>query len=98
MAIREASFLVLSTLVIGRPAHLSMLGMGEPIKIIDLANDLIRSRGLRPDVDVEIVVTGLRPGERLTEDLLGPDESWRPSSHSAIREDVSPALGKYGDL
>jgi len=98
MTIHEASALVLSTLVIGRPAHLYMLDMGEPIKIIDLAYDLIRSRGLRPDVDVEIVVTGLRPGERLTEELLGPDEAWRPTSHSAIREVVSPALGKDGDL
>jgi FlaA1/EpsC-like NDP-sugar epimerase len=98
MTIREASALVLSTLVVGRPAHLYMLDMGEPIKILDLAYDLIRSRGLRPDIDVEIVVTGLRPGERLTEDLLGPDEAWRPTSHSAMREVVSPALGKEGDL
>ena len=98
MTIREAAALVLSTLVIGRPTHLYMLDMGEPIKIFDLAHDLIRSRGLRPDIDIKIVVTGLRPGERLTEELLGPDEGWRPTSHPAIRELVSPSLAKEDDL
>ncbi len=98
MTIREAASLVLSTLVIARPAHLYMLDMGEPIRILDLAHDLIRSRGLRPDVDIKTVFTGLRPGERLTEDLLGPDEGWRPTSHPAIREVVSPGLGKEEDL
>jgi FlaA1/EpsC-like NDP-sugar epimerase len=98
MTIREAAALVLSTLVIGRPTHLYMLDMGEPIKIFDLAHDLIRSRGLRPDIDIEIVVTGLRPGERLTEELLGPDEGWRPTSHPSIREVVSPPPGKEEDL
>jgi FlaA1/EpsC-like NDP-sugar epimerase len=98
MTIREAAALVLSTLVIGRPAHLYMLDMGEPIKIFDLAHDLIRSRGLRPDIDIKIVVTGLRPGERLTEELLGPDEGWRPTSHPAIREVISPGAGKEEDL
>ena len=98
MTIREAAALVLSTLVIGRPTHLYMLDMGEPIKIFDLAHDLIRSRGLRPDIDIKIVVTGLRPGERLTEELLGPDEGWRPTSHPAIREVVSPGPGKEEDL
>lgn len=98
MTIREAASLVLSTLVIGRPAHLYMLDMGEPLKIIDIAHDLIRSRGLRPDVDIRTVFTGLRPGERLTEELLGPDEGWRPTSHPAIREVVSPSLGTEEDL
>ena len=98
MTIREASSLVLSSLTIGRPGHLYMLDMGDPIKIYDLANDLIRSRGLRPDVDVKIVITGLRPGERMTEDLLAADEGWRPTDHPAIREVVSPTIGKEEDL
>ena len=98
MTIREAASLVLSTLVIAKPAHLYMLDMGEPIRILDLAHDLIRSRGMRPDIDIKTVFTGLRPGERLTEDLLGPDEGWRPTSHPAIREVVSPGLGKEEDL
>jgi len=98
MTIREASSLVLSSLTIGRPGHLYMLDMGDPIKIFQLANDLIRSRGLRPEVDVKIVITGLRPGERMTEELLAPDEGWRPTDHPSIREVVSPTIGKEEDL
>ena len=98
MTIKEAASLVLSSLTVSRPNHLYMLDMGEPIKIYDLANDLIRSRGMRPDVDIKIVFTGLRPGERMTEDLLAPDEGVRPTSHPSIREVVSPTLGKEDDL
>jgi FlaA1/EpsC-like NDP-sugar epimerase len=98
MTIREAASLVISTLTISSPGHLYMLDMGEPIRILDLANDLIRSRGLRPGVDIEIVFTGLRPGERLTEELLAPDEGWRATTHPAIREVVSPALSTREDI
>ncbi|MGH7763406.1 MAG: polysaccharide biosynthesis protein, partial [Candidatus Dormibacteraceae bacterium] len=98
MTIREAASLVLITLSMSRPGHLYMLDMGEPIKILELAHDLIRARGLRPDVDIKIVVTGLRPGERLTEDLLAPDEGWRPTAHPSIREVVSPSSIKEEDL
>jgi len=98
MTIKEAASLVLSSLTISRPSHLYMLDMGDPIKIFDLANDLIRSRGLRPDVDIKVVFTGLRPGERMTEDLLAPDEGWRPTEHPSIREVISPALGREEDL
>ena len=98
MTIREAASLVLSTLSMSKPGHLYMLDMGEPIRIVDLANDLIRSRGLRPGTDVKIVFTGLRPGDRLTEELLATDEGWRPTEHPAIREVVSPTLVKEEDL
>jgi FlaA1/EpsC-like NDP-sugar epimerase len=98
MTIREAASLVLSTVSMSSPSHLYMLDMGEPIRILDLANDLIRSRGLRPGTDIEIVYTGLRPGERMTEELLGPDEAWRPTAHPVIREVVSPVLGSQEDL
>jgi FlaA1/EpsC-like NDP-sugar epimerase len=98
MTIREAAALVLSTLSMAKPGHLYMLDMGEPIRILDLANDLIRSRGLRPGKDIEIAYTGLRPGERMTEELLGPDEAWRPTAHPVIREVVSPVLGSQEDL
>jgi FlaA1/EpsC-like NDP-sugar epimerase len=98
MTIREAASLVLSTLSMANASHLYMLDMGEPIKILNLANDLIRSRGLRPGTDIEIVFTGLRAGERLTEDLLASDEGWRPTMHPMIREVVSPSLGKESDL
>ena len=98
MTIREAASLVLSTLASAKPSHLYMLDMGDPIRIYDLALDLIRSRGMRPDVDIEIVFTGLRPGERMTEELLAPDEGWRPTDHPAIREVISPVLPSADDL
>ena len=98
MTIKEAASLVLISLVTSKPGHLYMLDMGEPIRIYDLANDLIRARGLRPDVDIKIVITGLRPGERLTEELLAPDEGWRPTDHPSIREVISPASTKEEDL
>jgi FlaA1/EpsC-like NDP-sugar epimerase len=98
MTIHEAASLVLSTLTISKASHLYMLDMGEPIRIFDLANDLIRSRGLRPESDIKIVFTGLRPGERLTEDLLASDEGWRPTSNAAVREVVSPTTAKDEDL
>lgn len=98
MTIREAVSLVLITLAVAKPGHLYMLDMGEPIKILDLAHDLIRARGLRPETDIKVIVTGLRPGERLTEDLLAPDEGWRPTVHPAIREVVSPAIGREDSI
>ncbi|HKV86508.1 MAG TPA: polysaccharide biosynthesis protein [Candidatus Dormibacteraeota bacterium] len=98
MTIREAASLVISSLTMGRASHLYMLDMGEPIKIYDLAKDLIRSRGMRPGVDIKVAFTGLRPGERMTEDLLAPDEGWRPTSHPAIREVISPMTARAEDL
>jgi FlaA1/EpsC-like NDP-sugar epimerase len=98
MTIREAAALIISTLRFASPQHLYMLDMGDPIRIMDLAQDLIRARGLRPGVDIEIVSTGLRPGERLHEDLLSPEEGWRPTSHPAIREIVSPVRLAADDL
>jgi FlaA1/EpsC-like NDP-sugar epimerase len=98
MTIREAASLVLSTLSAGGSSHLYMLDMGDPIRIRDLAEDLIRLRGMRPGTDIKIVFTGLRPGERLTEELLAPDEGWRPTGHPAIREVVFPSPAKEEDL
>ena len=98
MTIREAVSLVISTLMIARPGHVYMLDMGKPIKIGSLAEDLIRSRGLRPGEDIKLVYTGLRPGERLTEELLAPDEGVRPTVNPAIMEVVSPASISQQDL
>jgi FlaA1/EpsC-like NDP-sugar epimerase len=98
MTIREAASLVIHSLTLAKPRSIYMLDMGEPIKILNLARDLIRSRGLRPGVDIEIVFTGLRPGERLTEELVGPDEDVRPTPHPGIREVVSPTQIEEHDL
>jgi len=72
--------LIVSTLMMAKPGHLYMLDMGKPINIASLAQDLIRSRGLRPGEDIKLVFTGLRPGERLTEELLAADEGVGPPS------------------
>ncbi|MHB8502268.1 MAG: polysaccharide biosynthesis protein [Candidatus Acidiferrales bacterium] len=97
MTARQAASLVISTL--GLPGrHLYMLDMGEPVKILDLANALIRSRGLRPGKDIEIIFTGARRGERLAEDLLGPGEGWRSTSNTLIREVVTPIPTSSVDL
>jgi FlaA1/EpsC-like NDP-sugar epimerase len=61
-----------------------VLDMGEPIKVVDLAADLIRLSGLEVHVDVEIAFTGLRPGEKLYEELFVSPESIVPTAHSKI--------------
>ena len=88
MTSRQAASLVISTVCLPS-GRLYMLDMGEPIKILDLANALIRSRGLRPGKDIEVVFTGIRHGERLAEELLGPGEGWRSTALSSIREVVT---------
>jgi FlaA1/EpsC-like NDP-sugar epimerase len=97
MTSRQAAALVIATVVLP-PGHLYMLDMGEPIRILDLANALIRARGLRPGKDIEVVFTGLRNGERLSENLLGPGEGWRPTSLVGINEVVTPKTAKTDDL
>jgi FlaA1/EpsC-like NDP-sugar epimerase len=97
MTSRQAASLVIATVLLP-PQHLYMLDMGEPIRILDLANALIRARGLRPDKDIEVVFTGLRNGERLSENLLGPGEGWRPTSLAGINEVVTPITAKTDDL
>jgi FlaA1/EpsC-like NDP-sugar epimerase len=97
MTSRQAASLVVSTVTL--PAgRLYMLDMGEEVKILDLANALIRSRGLRPGKDIEIVFTGARHGESLSEDLLGPGEGWRDTAHPSIREIVTPMPDQSEDL
>jgi O-antigen biosynthesis protein WbqV len=61
-----------------------MLEMGEPVRILDLAQRMIRLAGQRPGADIEIRITGVRPGEKLTEDLYSPDEAPMPTAHPSI--------------
>jgi FlaA1/EpsC-like NDP-sugar epimerase len=98
MTIREAVMLVIASLRIGTSRRLYMLDMGEPIRIAALAEDLIRSRGLRPGADIEVVYTGLREGERLTEELLAADEGIRTTANPAIREVISSSALSQSDL
>ncbi len=69
MTIPEAVYLVLQAASMGQGGETFVLNMGEPIRIVDLAEDLIRLSGLEPNRDIEIVFTGTRPGEKLTEEL-----------------------------
>ena len=72
--------LVLQAGAIGHTAELYLLNMGEPVKIVDLARDMIRLSGYEPDVDIAIAFTGLRPGEKLHEVLSSDEESLLPAS------------------
>ncbi len=79
MTIPEAVQLVLQAMTISRGGEIFMLNMGYPIKIVDLAQDLIRLSGYRVNADIEIVYTGLRPGEKMHEELLLADETYEPT-------------------
>jgi FlaA1/EpsC-like NDP-sugar epimerase len=84
MTIPEAVQLVLQAAALGLGGELFVLDMGEPVRIVDLARDLIRLSGLEPDRDIEIRFTGLRPGEKLSEDLFGEQESYSRTEHQKI--------------
>lgn len=84
MTIPEAVQLVLQAGSMGKGGEIMLLDMGEPVKVLRLAEDLIRLSGLRPYEDIEIVFTGLRPGEKLYEELLLDDEGVRPTGHEKI--------------
>jgi FlaA1/EpsC-like NDP-sugar epimerase len=74
MTIPEAVRLVLQAGAMGRGGEVYLLDMGEPVRILDLAHQMIRLFGKRPDHDIEIVFTGLRPGEKITEEVFHPRE------------------------
>ncbi|HXC02567.1 MAG TPA: SDR family NAD(P)-dependent oxidoreductase [Opitutaceae bacterium] len=84
MTIHEAVGLVLQTATLGCGGEIFILDMGQPVKIIDMARQMIELSGYKPDVDIEIKVTGLRPGEKLFEELRHTDESHEPTEHPQI--------------
>ncbi|MCC5838636.1 MAG: polysaccharide biosynthesis protein [Opitutales bacterium] len=93
MTIPEAVGLVLQASTLGKGGEIFVLDMGEPVKIIDLARQMILLSGLRPDEDIEIRYTGLKPGEKLYEELQHFTEALQPTSHPRIRSLVAPAEG-----
>jgi FlaA1/EpsC-like NDP-sugar epimerase len=66
--------------------------MGEPVKIIDLARDMIRLSGLEPDRDIAVEVVGIRPGEKLDEDLFESWETVAPTAHAKVRRATRPTI------
>lgn len=84
MTINEACQLVLEAGAMGKGGEIFVFDMGKPVKILDLANNMIRLSGFRPNVDINIEFTGLRPGEKLYEELLADKENTQPTHHQKI--------------
>lgn len=91
MTIPEAAQLVLEAGAMGSGGEIFVLDMGEPVRILDLARKLVLLSGLRPGADVPIVFTGLRPGEKMCEELSAYEENTAPTPHAQIRVFTSPA-------
>ena len=101
MTIPEASQLVMQAGAIGQGGEIFVLDMGAQVRIVDLATELIRRNGLRPQEDIEIRFTGIRPGEKLYEELATDDEQTCPTAHQKIRVWQLPAADPQqveGDL
>ena len=84
MTIPEACQLILQAACVGQGGELFVLDMGEPVKILDLAKDMIRLSGLKPEEDIPIVFSGMKPGEKLAEQLYTTDEISSKTKHARI--------------
>lgn len=84
MTIPEACLLVIEAGVMGQGGEIFIFDMGKPVKISDLARKVVKLAGKEPDVDIKIIYTGLRPGEKLYEELLTSSENARPTYHEKI--------------
>lgn len=94
MTIPEAVSLVLAAGAVGEGGEIYVLEMGEPVKIVDLAENLIRLSGLTPHQDIEIVYCGVRPGEKLDEELVYSQESSAPSELPGVVRVAPKSLAK----
>ena len=95
MTIPEASGLVLQAAAQGEGGQTYVLQMGEPVRIIDLAKQMIRLAGLEPIEDIDIEYTGLRPGEKMHETLFYPDEQQVGTSHGKILRAVGRSIESH---
>lgn len=84
MTVSEACQLVIQAGAMGQGGEVFVLDMGEPIRVLDLATNLIRLSGLQPGADIDIVFTGTRPGEKLFEELLTAEDKTRTTRHQRI--------------
>ncbi len=94
MTIPEAAQLVLQASTMARGGEVFVLDMGEPVKIVDLARKLVLLSGLEPGEDIQIEFTGMRPGEKLYEELSAYEENTVPTPHSKIRIFQGPAVSR----
>jgi FlaA1/EpsC-like NDP-sugar epimerase len=85
MTIPEASQLVMQAGAIGQGGEIFVLDMGSQVRILDLAHELIRRNGLVPGDDIDVTFSGIRPGEKLYEELANDDDQTRPTAHRKIR-------------
>ena len=97
MTIPEACQLVLQAGTMGNGGEIYVFDMGKPVKILDLAEKMIRLSGLEPYEDIDIKITGLRPGEKLYEELLNDSSTSLPTHHPKILISKTP-VGKFEDL
>jgi FlaA1/EpsC-like NDP-sugar epimerase len=107
MTIPEASQLVIQAGAMGQGGEIFVLDMGQPVRIMDLAEDMIRFSGLEPGRDIDIEITGMRPGEKLYEELHTHSERHRPTAHPKIvvaadrpgdLAELRSALAELGDV
>jgi FlaA1/EpsC-like NDP-sugar epimerase len=92
MTIPEASMLVLQSATQGTGGEIFVLDMGKPVKIVDLARQMIELSGLKPDEDIQIEFIGIRPGEKLFEELTHTGENFVPTTHPKICRYISQPL------
>jgi len=101
MTIPEAVSLVLQASILGNGGEVFVLDMGEPVQILDIAEELIRIHGLEPYKDIDIQFTGLRPGEKLFEEILTAEEGTDASRHEKIfiaRNDAKYSLEEFPEI
>jgi len=101
MTIPEAVSLVLQASILGNGGEVFVLDMGEPVRIMDIAEELIRIHGMEPYKDIDIQFTGLRPGEKLFEEILTAEEGTDASRHEKIfiaRNDAKYSLSEMPDI
>ena len=92
MTIPEAVSLVVQAGGMGASGQVFVLDMGRPVRILELAQNMIRLSGKEPGRDIEIVTSGIRPGEKLHEELWGGHETVSPTEHPKIRKLTCPAI------